>query len=236
MPIYRIPEDLLFPHPDLAEPGGLLGVGGDLQPDRLLLAYQNGIFPWYTEGQPILWFSPDPRFVLYPRQLHIGRTLRRLLARSPFELSMDTDFSAVIAACKQVPRPGQDGTWITEDMKAAYEHLHQLGHAHSVEVRLDGALVGGLYGVAVGRLFAGESMFSLEDGASKVALVALITQLQHWGFGLIDSQVHTETLASMGAQEISRSEYLDALPALVGAPSRIGRWTLDPDWAATSLP
>lgn len=226
MPVYRIPDELVFPHPSLAEPGGLLGVGGDLRPERLLLAYQNGIFPWYSDGQPILWFSPDPRFVLYPESLHIGRTLRRLLKRHRFTITMDTDFAAVIAACQHTPRPGQDGTWITEDMRQAYQALHALGHAHSVEVREDGELVGGLYGVSVGQLFAGESMFSNSDGASKVALVALVSQLKEWGYKLIDSQVHTETLASMGATEISRADYLAGLPDLINAPGQPGPWRL----------
>jgi len=227
MAVYRIPEELVFPHPALAEPGGLLGVGGDLQPERLLLAYRSGIFPWYSDGQPILWFSPDPRFVLYPDMLHIGRTLKRLLKRHPFTLTMDTDFAGVIARCQQIPRPGQDGTWITEEMRQAYQVLHEQGHAHSVEVRMDGELVGGLYGVAVGQLFAGESMFSTVDGASKVALVSLVHQLKLWGYRLIDSQVHTETLAALGALEISREEYLTRLSDLVSASGRPGPWRLE---------
>ena len=227
MPVYRIPDELIFPDPRLAEPGGLLGVGGDLSPERLLLAYQAGIFPWYSQGQPILWFSPDPRFVLYPDELHIGRTLSRLLKRHQFTLTMDTDFASVISQCQQVPRAGQDGTWITQDMREAYLALHQLGHAHSIEVRLDGELVGGLYGVAIGQIFAGESMFSRADGASKVALVALVQQLKAWGFQLIDSQVHTDTLASMGACEISRVDYLSALKTLSAAPGKDGPWRLE---------
>jgi leucyl/phenylalanyl-tRNA--protein transferase len=227
MPVYRIPDELVFPHPSLAEPGGLLGVGGDLSPERLLLAYQNGIFPWYSQGQPILWFSPDPRFVLYPEDLHIGRTLGRLLKRHRFTLTMDTDFAAVIARCQKTPRPGQDGTWITEEMRQAYQVLHQMGHAHSIEVRQEGELVGGLYGVAVGELFAGESMFSVVDGASKVALVTLVQQLRAWGYKLIDSQVHTDTLASMGATEVSREVYLEKLSELIRAPGRIGPWRLE---------
>ena len=226
MPVYRIPDQLLFPPPSHAEPGGLLGVGADLSPERLLLAYRSGIFPWYSDDQPILWFSPDPRFVLEPSDLHIGRTLRRLLKRHPFTLTMDTDFAAVISRCQRAPRPGQEGTWITEDMRHAYQCLHDLGHAHSVEVRLDGELVGGLYGVGVGKLFAGESMFSTHDGASKVALVALAKQLADWGYGLIDSQVHTQTLAAMGALEISRADYLARLAELVSAPGQPGPWRL----------
>lgn len=227
MPVYRIPDELIFPDPRLAEPGGLLGVGGDLRPERLLLAYREGIFPWYSQGQPILWFSPDPRFVLYPDDLHIGRTLSRLLKRHRFTLTMDTDFAAVIGQCQQAPRAGQDGTWITEEMRSAYIALHHLGHAHSIEVREDGELVGGLYGVAMGQIFAGESMFSRADGASKVALVALVQQLKAWGYQLIDSQVHTDTLAAMGATEISRAEYLRTLKTLINAPGKHGPWKLE---------
>jgi len=233
MPVFRIPTEHIFPHPSLAEDGGLLGVGGDLCPDRLLLAYRSGIFPWYSEEQPILWFSPDPRFVLYPDQLRVGRSLRKVLAKHRFELSMDTQFSAVIEACKQTPRPGQEGTWITQAMRDAYQELHELGYAHSMEVSLDGKLVGGLYGVAVGAMFAGESMFSWVDNASKVALVGLANQLRSWGFELIDSQVHTPTLAAMGAEEIPREAYLDSLLTLVDKPGRPGRWELDPEQAAT---
>jgi leucyl/phenylalanyl-tRNA--protein transferase len=239
--IYRIPSELVFPHPSQAEPSGLLGVGGDLQPNRLLLSYASGIFPWYNEEQPILWFSPDPRFVLYPAELYVGRSLQKVLRQHRFRITLDTAFDAVIQACSFVPRPGQTGTWITTDMMTAYQRLHQLGHAHSVEIWQDQALVGGLYGVAIGRLFAGESMFSTVSNASKVALVALVRQLHRWGFGLIDSQVHTDTLERMGANEIPRPQYLNALPALVGKPHMVHRWRLDDDFdpaleVLTSLP
>ena len=226
--MYRIPDDeRIFPHPSHAEPSGLLGVGGDLHPERLMLAYANGIFPWYSEGQPILWFSPDPRCVLLPDQLRIGRSLRKSIARKGFQISMDTAFDEVIHACKHTSRPGQDGTWITEEMRSAYIRLHELGHAHSVEVRSDGELVGGLYGVALGRLFAGESMFSRASDASKTALVWLVRQLQCWGYEMIDAQVHTHTLERLGAVEVDRSEYLSRLPSLINGGGRVGHWSFD---------
>ena len=228
MTVYRIPEDeLIFPNPSEADPSGLLGVGGDLSPRRLLLAYANGIFPWYSEGQPILWFSPDPRCVLEPAKLHIGRSLRKTIKKRRFDVRMDTDFEAVIDGCKLTPRPGQEGTWITAEMRAAYVRLHQLGFAHSVEVWDGETLVGGLYGVAVGALFAGESMFSHASDASKIALVWLVHQLEQWEFGLIDAQVHTHTLENMGAEEISRDVYLERIGRLVERDSRVGPWSFD---------
>jgi leucyl/phenylalanyl-tRNA---protein transferase len=228
MPVYRIPEEeFVFPRPELAEENGLLGVGGDLHPERLLLAYATGIFPWYSEGQPILWFSPDPRCVLDPTELHIGRSLRKVLKKRTFRVTLDTAFSSVIDACKETPRPGQEGTWITAEMRAAYCHLHDLGHAHSVEVWSDDELVGGLYGVSLGHLFAGESMFSRESDASKTGLVWLVRQLQQWGFGLIDAQVTTDTLTRMGAVERSREAYLASIAELVAEPGRVGTWSFD---------
>ena len=228
MPVYRIPEDeVVFPHPELSEPSGLLGVGGDLAPERLLLAYANGIFPWYSEGQPILWFSPDPRCVLEPSKLHIGRSLRKVIRSGRYTVSLDMAFERVIDACKSTPRPGQDGTWITEDMQQAYCRLHALGHAHSVEVWSDGELMGGLYGVALGRLFAGESMFSRASDASKTGLVWLVRQLQVWGFELVDAQIYTQTLARMGARELSRATYIERIDSLVRAEGRIGMWSFD---------
>ena len=228
MAVYRIPEDeLVFPHPSLAEPSGLLGVGGDLTVDRLLLAYANGIFPWYAEDQPILWFSPDPRCVLEPANLHISRSLRKTLRKSLFRVTMDTDFVSVIDACKHTPRPGQNDTWITEEMRSAYIELHQAGHAHSVEVWAADELVGGLYGVAMGQLFAGESMFSTASDASKTGLTWLVRQLAIWGFTLVDAQVRTDTLERMGATEISRSDYLDRASQAAGEPGREGVWSFD---------
>jgi leucyl/phenylalanyl-tRNA--protein transferase len=206
--IFRLDERMLFPDPELAEEDGLLAVGGDLSTERLLLAYQNGIFPWYSEDEPILWFSPHERFVLYPGELKISKSMRRVLNSGTFKVTVDRCFEKVIAACSQMERRGQDGTWITADMQAAYIELHQKGYAHSVEVWQDGNLVGGLYGVQVGKVFCGESMFSQVSNSSKTALIYLCnTGL----FSLIDCQVYTEHLASMGARMISRAEYVFAL-------------------------
>ncbi len=236
MPVYRIPEDeVVFPHPDLSEASGLLGVGGDLRPERLLLAYANGIFPWYSEGQPILWFSPDPRCVLEPTQLHIGRSLRKVLRKNMFTVTLDTAFGRVIDACKDTPRPGQEGTWITPDMREAYCRLHSLGYAHSVEVWLGDDLVGGLYGVALGQLFAGESMFSRASDASKTGLVWLVRQLEQWNFGLVDAQVRTDTLSRMGAVEMARSDYIERISSLVRADGKSGLWTFDPHFDPLSV-
>ena len=201
-----------FPNPCFAleEPNGLLAVGGDLSPARLLNAYRQGIFPWYSDGQPILWWSPAPRAVLFPEQLKIRRSLRKRLRNGGFQLSLDSAFGEVIKACSAA-RQHQDGTWITAEMKQAYMHLHRLGFAHSVEVWLDGKLVGGLYGVSMGKVFFGESMFSKERDASKVALVYLVRQLLAWEFALIDCQVGSAHLASLGACEIPRERFLELL-------------------------
>ena len=228
MPVYRIPSALVFPDPALAEPDGLLGVGGDLEPQRLLLAYGGGIFPWYSQGQPILWFSPDPRFVLFPDELHLPRSLKKRIRRGDYEIRLDSAFDQVIAACRQSRRPRQRGTWITADMERAYLRLHALGFAHSAEAWKDGVLVGGLYGVGLGSLFAGESMFARADDASKVAFAWLARQLRAWGFGLIDSQVPTEHLDRFGARAIARSDYLGMLPALIAVPRPPGPWSFDP--------
>ncbi|MDD3448788.1 MAG: leucyl/phenylalanyl-tRNA--protein transferase [Gammaproteobacteria bacterium] len=219
-----------FPDPELAlrEPDGLLAAGGDLGPERLLAAYREGIFPWFSDGQPILWWSPDPRAVLFPGQIRIARSLRKTLKSHRYRASMDTDFAAVIAACAE-PRPGQEGTWITAAMRDAYLRLHQLGVAHSVEVWEDGSLVGGLYGVAIGRVFFGESMFTRARDASKVALVHLAGQLRDWGFPLIDCQQTTGHLLSMGAVEIPRREFLHRVREARELPGPSGTWRLD--WA-----
>jgi leucyl/phenylalanyl-tRNA--protein transferase len=198
----------------LAEPNGLLAAGADLSLPRLLEAYRNGIFPWFGHDQPILWWSPDPRMVLFPAELKVSRSLARTLRNARFEVRADTAFDAVIEGCRQ-PRRGESGTWITEEMTEAYGTMHRAGFAHSVETWLDGKLVGGLYGVALGRAFFGESMFARVSDASKVALVALARQLQHWDFGLIDCQMNTAHLASMGASEIPRAEFTRRLRELV---------------------
>jgi leucyl/phenylalanyl-tRNA--protein transferase len=227
MPVYRIPRRNLFPDPRQAEPDGLIGVGGDLEPGRLVLAYSMGIFPWYSEGDPILWFSPDPRMIFEPGGVHVGRSLRKRLRRGDYRVTMDTAFAEVIRACALVPRPGQPGTWITGDMQRAYTALHRLGLAHSVEVWRGDALVGGLYGVSLGGMFAGESMFSTASDASKVAFVHLARQLERWGFTLIDAQLHTDHLARMGGFAIPRDDYLERLEEALSAPTRQGPWALD---------
>ena len=213
-PYWIDPEkaEIYFPDVELAllEPDGLLAVGGDLSCERLLYAYRNGIFPWYGPDQPILWWSPDPRLVLYPQHLRTSRSLAKTLRKAEFSVTLDRAFTEVIKCCAQ-PRPGQAGTWITDEMLAAYEALHQAGYAHSAECWLDGELVGGLYGLALGRVFFGESMFTRVPNASKVAFVTLVRQLQRWGFQLIDCQVHTEHLESLGAISIARREFIQLL-------------------------
>mgnify|MGYP001811751011 CR=1 FL=1 len=204
--------DAPFPPVDQAEiePNGLLAVGGDLGPERLLNAYRSGRFPWFSDVQPILWWSPDPRTVLYPESLVISRSLRKTLRNKPFRITFDQDFLGVVDACSQ-PRGTENGTWITQQMIEAYARLHQLGHAHSVEVWLEDALVGGLYGVAIGQVFFGESMFSRERDASKCGLVQLVRQLLEWEFRMIDCQVYSSHLISLGAEEISRSLFCKKL-------------------------
>lgn len=206
--IFRLDEHLIFPKPDLAEPDGLLAVGGDLSTERLLLAYQNGIFPWYSDDTPILWYSPHERFVLYPDELNISKSMRQVLRSGKLKITVDTCFNDVITACSTAPREGQDGTWIVPDMIAAYNRLHLEGYAHSVEVWQDDKLVGGLYGVHVGGVFCGESMFSRVSNASKTALIYLCNT---GIYKLIDCQVHTDHLESMGARMISREQYMDVL-------------------------
>ena len=236
MPDYRIDRRHLFPDPELGNEHGLLGVGGDLDPDRLLLAYSMGIFPWYSADQPILWWSPDPRMVLLCDELRIPRSLGKVIRRGEYEVTFDRAFPRVIEACGEAPRPGQPGTWITPEMKVAYLRLHQRGFAHSVEAWRDGELVGGLYGVALGRLFAGESMFARAPDASKVAFVKTVVQLRRWGFPLVDSQVHTDHVARFGGREIPRREYLARMRPLVMQPGRPGPWTFDADLGDWSRP
>ena len=227
MPIYRLPREFFFPPPEEAEPSGLLAIGGGLEPQRLVLAYSQGIFPWYSEGQPILWFSPDPRFVLYPEEFHMSRSLKKRIKKRDFVVTFDQDFSSVINQCSKVPRPGQSGTWITNEMIDAYEKLHQLGIAHSVEVYLDKVLVGGLYGICLGNIYFGESMFALVPDASKVGFSYLVRQLEVWGIEMIDSQVHTEHLERFGARHIPRSTYLSIVHDLVGKSRIRQKWSFD---------
>ena len=212
----------------LREPNGLLAAGGDLSLHRLLDAYRRGIFPWYSEGEPVLWWSPDPRMILVPGEIAISRSLRKRIRSGVYEIRADTCFSTVMRACAE-PREGQDGTWITEDIVAAYSALHAAGIAHSLEAWRDGELVGGLYGVAIGRMFYGESMFARATDASKVALAHLARQLERWRFGMIDCQMQTAHLASLGARTIARRDFLLALSELINYPVPPGHWRLDDD-------
>jgi len=211
MPVFRLTEDLLFPPPALAEEDGLLAVGGDLSKDRILLAYSMGIFPWYSEGSPILWWSPDPRLVLIPEELKVSRSLGQVIKKEVFIVTMDTAFDRVIRSCAEINRKGQQGTWITEEMVGAYIALHCAGYAHSVESWQNGELVGGLYGIALGKAFFGESMFAIKSNASKVAFVTLVKYLKKLNVSFIDCQVTTEHLKSLGAKEVGRIEFLKML-------------------------
>lgn len=225
-----LPPEPVFPPVDSAldEPNGLLAAGGDLTPRRLLAAYADGIFPWYSRGEPILWWSPDPRMVLFPDEIKVSRSLAKNLRHKAYEVRLDTAFDAVMSACAQAPRDGQAGTWITAEMCAAYGRLHALGFAHSVETWIDGQLKGGLYGVAIGRAFYGESMFARATDASKIALAHLGVQLRRLGFGIIDCQMETEHLASLGARPIPRAQFRALLGRLTGAPlPPPGRWPAD---------
>lgn len=215
-------------HRALREPDGLLAAGGDLSQKRLLEAYRSGIFPWYSEGQPVLWWSPDPRMVLDPLGIVLSRSLRKRLRKNDYEIRVDTRFREVMTACAE-PRDGQSGTWITDEMSEAYAALHRAGFAHSVETWLGDELAGGLYGVAIGRVFFGESMFTRASDASKLALAHLAHQLVRWEFGLIDCQMATPHLASLGAREMPRKDFMRALSELVNYPSRTGVWRFDHD-------
>ena len=222
-------DDLRFPPVELASPEGLLAIGGDLRSERLLEAYRHGIFPWYSEDQPILWWSPDPRAILLPRGLNVTRSLRKRMRKGDLRVTLDTRFLEVIQACAKPrePRP-EGGTWITPEMADAYCRLHRQGYAHSAETWRDDELVGGLYGVALGGAFFGESMFSHQSDASKVALVYLVRQLQAWGFTLIDCQLPSPHLFRLGAVEIRRRDFLRTLDVALSLPDRAGLWRLDP--------
>jgi len=226
MPVYLLDKALTFPAPEDANEEGLLAVGGDVSPERLLLAYRNGIFPWPARGYPLLWFSPDPRFALEPSRAHISRSLRKTIRRTSLRITADLAFRDVIDACGSVPRPHQQGTWITRELQEGYLGLHRLGHAHSIEAWRDDRLVGGLYGVALGGAFAGESMFALEPDASKVAFATLLGHLALWGFRVVDCQVHTEHLARFGATTWPRTRFLSAWRAAVDLPSVPAPWKL----------
>ncbi len=223
-------EDLTFPPVEEAmdDPNGLLAAGGDLSPERLLRAYRQGIFPWFDDDQPILWWSPDPRAVLFPSNIHISRSLAKRLRRGDFHFSFDRCFEDVVAACA-APRQYSQGTWITDDMAEAYAALHDWGVAHSLEVWLGDELVGGLYGVSLGKLFFGESMFSRVTDASKAAFVALAKQCEAWNFALIDCQIANPHLSSMGATDISRREFVDYLNKYADMPHPLGPWSFGID-------
>jgi leucyl/phenylalanyl-tRNA--protein transferase len=213
-PLIALDQEIRFPPPEMADADGLLAIGGDLSRKRLLFAYQNGIFPWY-EKDYILWWCPDPRFVLFPSELKVSSSMKQLLKKDSFDFSINTDFNAVISQCKSISRRGQDGTWITEEMRNAYNDLHYSGYAHSAEVRLNGELVGGLYGVRLGKVFYGESMFSRYSNASKYAFIKYVDFLKSEGVELIDCQVYTTHLESLGARMIPRKQFLPLLKSLL---------------------
>ena len=228
MPVFQLTDELLFPPPDLAREDGLLAVGGDLSPERLILAYSHGIFPWYSDGEPILWWSPSPRLILIPQKFHCSRRLARQIRQGTYQTRFDTAFHDVITHCAGVRREHDNGTWIVQDMIEAYCRLHELGYAHSVECWQGDKLVGGLYGVALGGTFFGESMFSLAPNCSKIALAALCSKLTDWDFDLIDCQMKTAHLLRLGAEEISGHEFYTRLAASVTKPTRRNRWCEQP--------
>jgi len=227
---YLLSDDAIdiFPDVDLAldEPNGLLAVGGDLSPQRLLAAYKNGIFPWFSDDQPILWWSPNPRSVMKLDDFKISKSLKKTLSKKTFHVTMDTAFNDVISECSSMRKDGF-GTWITNDMLDAYKELHKQGYAHSVECWYDQQLVGGLYGLSIGHAFFGESMFTRKTDASKVAIAHLVQQLKQWQFDFIDAQVSSEHITSLGAKDISRRQFLSELQQTLKLPSRIGRWQFD---------
>lgn len=224
MPVYLLGDELSFPPPERAGPDGLLAIGGDLSAERLLLAYRLGIFPWYSKGQPILWWSPDPRLIIRPEEFHVSRRLRQKLKKGGYEVTFDRAFASVIRACATVPRKGQTGTWITPEMEEAYIRLHELGFAHSAESWSEGKLAGGVYGVSLGRCFFAESMFFYRTDASKVALATLIQKLKSWGFHMIDAQMTSEHLLRLGAREIPRRLFLQWLKHALSFPTLRGPW------------
>lgn len=221
MPVFRLNDELVFPHPGEADASGLLAVGGDLSVARILFAYTIGVFPWYNSDEPILWWSPDPRFILEPEKFHCSRSLRKTLRQGTYRVSFDSAFEEVLFGCASTPRHGQKGTWLGPDMRQAYSDLFQLGYAHSVEVWSGSSLVGGLYGLALGRCFFGESMFSWRRDASKVALAKLVEHLRQCDFELIDCQMPTDHLSSLGGSGVAREEYLARLVRAGISPGKI---------------
>ncbi len=230
MPVFELTSDFVFPPISYSEPDGLLAIGGDLRQERLLLAYAMGIFPWYNPGEPIQWWSPDPRFVLKASQLRVSKSMKKVLALSSFSITVDSAFEAVIQACGEVYRPGQRGTWITSEMKKAYVQLHQSGYAHSIEAWQGQKLVGGLYGVSLGKAFFGESMFSRVSNASKAAFLTMVLKLRELGFELIDCQIYSNHLASLGAANMDRAAFLAWLEQALAHPSIVGNWADLLDW------
>lgn len=226
MPVYLLSDELIFPDPNDAEPSGLIAIGGDLSFERLILAYKTGIFPWYSEGDPILWFSPDPRLVSKIEDYKPGKSIKKELSAGKFDVRADTDFESVIKSCAKVRRQDQSGTWITGEMIDAYTLLHQRGYAHSIEVFSDGDLVGGLYGISLGRAFFGESMFHIKTNASKVAFHYLVNICDDYGFDFIDCQLPTDHLKSLGAREISRRNFLKMLEQTLQHDDKIGNWEI----------
>lgn len=224
MPLEISRRDIAFPSPDDADESGLLAIGGDLSIDRLILAYSKGIFPWYEEGMPILWWSPDPRMVLFPDRLIISHSLRQSIKKQQFTITIDRAFEKVIKNCSRTPRKGEDGTWITNDMRNAYIRLHKAGYAHSAEAWLDGELVGGLYGVALGKAFFGESMFHHVTNASKIAFFHLVEKLKSWNYKIIDAQVYTNHLESLGGEMIPRGQYLQILEEALHTDELVESW------------
>ncbi|MDX1903246.1 MAG: leucyl/phenylalanyl-tRNA--protein transferase [Thermonemataceae bacterium] len=224
MAYYFLNEELYFPPVEKTTSEGIIAIGGDLSAERLLLAYRSGIFPWFSEGEPIVWWSPDPRFVLYPPKIIISKSTKQLFKKKLFRVSMDTDFEQVIHHCRYIKREGQRGTWITKEMQKAYLNLHQLGYAHSVEVWEKENLVGGLYGISLGDMFFGESMFSKVSNASKYGFITLVKILEEKGFSLIDSQVHTNYLESLGAEHIERATYMAHLQRALQKNTHLGSW------------
>jgi leucyl/phenylalanyl-tRNA--protein transferase len=224
MPVEILNEEIRFPDPSLSDKDGLLAYGGDLSSERLLLAYANGIYPWFTEDSPILWWSPDPRMILIPGEFKKSRSLAQTIRRGNFEISFDEDFKSVIKNCAEGSRRDEAGTWITPEMISAYVNLHEMGYAHSVETYMNGKLAGGLYGISLGKAFFGESMFHLERDASKVALSALVDRCLEWDFHFIDAQQRTEHLRSLGAKPIARSSFLEMLAGALKYPTLSGKW------------
>ena len=226
MPVFRLTDDLIFPATDLADPDGLLAIGGDLSPERLIMAYANGIFPWYAEGEPLLWWSPAPRLVLFPEEFHLPRSLRRTINKNKFTITADTAFADVIASCSQANHRDQEGTWITTEMQHAYIRLNELGFAHSIECWYEDTLAGGLYGVCIDKFFFGESMFTNITDASKVALATLVKKAQTLDIAIIDCQMTTEHLLRFGAREISREQFQEQLDTQIDACKPQKKWRL----------